>query len=133
MRFLAERLGIKVGDSPDVAPIVLVATQGERDEIALEAALRARAAHVLMIASPRKAERLRAVMLARAVQAQRFAALCSPVGPDIGASTPGEIALVAVAEVVRLRRADRSVETTAAGPSAGYVNRFAVPRSARRW
>ncbi len=121
-RFLAGRLGIKLGASPGAAPIVLVATQGEGDEAALQAALGSGAAHVLMIASPRKAERLRAAMLARGLPAERVAALRAPVGPDIGASTPAEIALAAVAEVVRLRRFSRPGEPAAAGPPAGYVN-----------
>jgi xanthine dehydrogenase accessory factor len=121
-RILAERLGIKVGDTPEAAPIVLVATQGEGDEAALQAALSSTAAHVLMIASPRKAERLRAAMLARGVPAERVASLRAPVGPDIGASTPAEIALAAVAEVVRLRRSEAPSGAATAGPPAGYVN-----------
>ncbi len=121
VRFLAERLGIKVGGEPGAAPIVLVATQGEGDEAALQAALESNAEQVLMIASARKAERLRAAMLARGVPAERVALLRAPVGPDIGAATPAEIALAAVAEVVRLRR-ERRPEVVAAGPPAGYVN-----------
>ena len=121
-RFLAERLGIKLSDTPAGAPIVLVATQGDGDEAALEAALRSDAAQVLMIASPRKAERLRAAMLARAIPAERVAELRAPVGPDIGASTPAEIALAAVAEVVRLRRFNRPEVAAPVGPPAGYVN-----------
>ena len=121
-RFLAERLGIKLGTDAAAAPIVLVATQGEGDEAALQAALSSGAAHVLMIASARKAERLRAVMLARGVPAERVATLRAPVGPDIGASTPAEIALAAVAEVVRLRRVHPAQQTPLAGPPAGYVN-----------
>ncbi len=121
-RFLAERLGIKLSALPEAAPIVLVATQGEGDETALMAALGSGAAHVLMIASARKAERLRAEMLARGVPAERVAALRSPAGPDIGASTPAEIALAAIAEVVGLRRFNRPEQLAAAGPPAGYVN-----------
>ena len=121
-RFLAERLGIKVSDTPAVAPIVLVATQGEGDEAALQSALNSGAANVLMIASPRKADRLRTAMLARGVSAERVATLRAPVGPDIGASTPAEIALAAVAEVVRLRRQHRPPEVATKGPPAGYVN-----------
>ena len=124
-RFLAERLGIKLGASPADAPIVLVATQGDGDEAALYTALTSGAAQVLMIASARKAERLRATMLARGVPAERVASLRAPCGPDIGASTPAEIALAAVAEVVRLRRqALTSVAVAPAvdGPPAGYVN-----------
>ena len=50
---------IRLTESPDEAPVVLVATQGQGDEDALEAALRSPARHVLMIASRRKAETLR--------------------------------------------------------------------------
>src|ERR1700736_1187514 len=39
-RFLAQRLGIRLADSPNEAPVVLVATQGQGDEEALDAALR---------------------------------------------------------------------------------------------
>lgn len=122
-RSLAERLGIRLGAQPDDAPIVLVATQGEGDEAALHAALTSPAAEVLMIASRAKAERLRAAMLARGLPAARVAQLQAPCGPDIGASTPAEIALAALAEVVKLRRQARArPAVAAAGPPAGYVN-----------
>ena len=42
-RFLATRLGLGVADAPGEAPVVLVATQGQGDEAALESALRGRA------------------------------------------------------------------------------------------
>ncbi len=61
-RFFAERLRIRLAEDPGEAPVVLVATQGQGDEDALERALRSPAEHVLMIASRRKAERLREVM-----------------------------------------------------------------------
>ena len=99
-RFLAERLRIRLTDSPDEAPIVLVATQGQGDEDALECALNSPAAHVLMIASRRKAERLRDVMRMRGVDEDRLARLVAPTGPDAGAKTPGEIALVAIVGVL---------------------------------
>ena len=53
-RFLAERLRIRLADAVDEAPVVLVATQGQGDEDALERALKSTATHVLMIASRRK-------------------------------------------------------------------------------
>ncbi len=99
-RFLAQRLRIRLTDSPNDAPVVLVATQGQGDEEALEAALRSPARQVLMIASRRKAERLRAVMKMRGVDEAQLARLQAPAGPDAGAKTPGEIALVAIAGVL---------------------------------
>jgi xanthine dehydrogenase accessory factor len=102
-RFLADRLRIRLAESPDAAPIVLVATQGQGDEEALEAALRSRARKVLMIASRRKAERLRNVMRMRGLESE-LARLQAPAGPDAGAKTPGEIALVAMVGVLAALR-----------------------------
>jgi xanthine dehydrogenase accessory factor len=103
-RFLAERLRIRLTDTPDEAPVVLVATQGQGDEEALEGALKSSAAHVLMIASRRKVERLREVMRMRGVDGSQLARLYAPAGPDAGAKTPGEIALVAIVGVLALLR-----------------------------
>jgi len=103
-RFLAQRLRIRLTDSPGEAPIVLVATQGQGDEEALEAALRSQALQVLMIASRRKAEKLRTVMRMRGIDESQLARLQAPAGPDAGAKTPGEIALVAIVAVLALLR-----------------------------
>jgi xanthine dehydrogenase accessory factor len=117
----------------------LIATQGDGDEAALEAALRSCARAVLVIASKRKAERLRTAMKLRGISPDRIDAMHAPAGPDIGAVTPNEIALAAVAGLVALRRghapsstqqarlahtkhtrpAQASVETQ---PVTGYVN-----------
>ncbi len=112
-RFLADRLRIRLTDSPDDAPVVLVATQGQGDEEALEAALRSSARHVLMIASRRKADRLRAVMRTRGIDESQLARLQAPAGPDAGAKTPDEIALTAIAGVLASLRG-RSIEQRAA-------------------
>ncbi len=103
-RFQAGRLGIRVAGVPDEARIVLVATQGLGDEDALEAALKSPASDVLMIASRRKAQRLRDVMRMRGVDETQLARLCAPAGPDVGAKTPAEIALAAIVGVLSLLR-----------------------------
>jgi xanthine dehydrogenase accessory factor len=106
----------------------LIATQGEGDELALEAALRSCARAVLVIASKRKAERLRTAMKLRGIPPNRIDAIHAPAGPDIGAVTPNEIALAAVAGLVALRRGISACPvrpTTAAveaQPVTGYVN-----------
>jgi xanthine dehydrogenase accessory factor len=83
--------------------LIVVATQGDGDEDALEAALRSGASAVLLVASQRKAERLRDTMLMRGITAQQLDALHAPAGPSIHAQTPQEIALGAVAGLVTLR------------------------------
>lgn len=109
----------------------LIATQGDGDEAALESALRSDARAVLVIASRRKAERLRSAMAFRGVDQERLDALLAPAGPDIGAITPNEIALAAIAGLVALRRgiphdSGRRTASPAAHPeqqcATGYVN-----------
>jgi xanthine dehydrogenase accessory factor len=90
--------------SMDRETYALIATQGEGDESALESALRSCARAVLVIASKRKAERLRTAMKLRGISQDRIDIMHAPAGPDIGAVTPNEIALAAVAGLVALRR-----------------------------
>jgi xanthine dehydrogenase accessory factor len=97
----------------------LIATQGEGDEAALEAALRSSARAVLVIASRRKAERLRTAMGLRGISKERIDAMHAPAGPDISAVTPNEIALAAVAGLVALRRGRPDTSSTRAGAGTG--------------
>jgi xanthine dehydrogenase accessory factor len=127
-RFLAERYRIRLTEAPGEAPVVLVATQGQGDEEALEAALRSPAAHVLMIASRRKAEKLREAMRLRGIGEAQLARLQAPAGPDAGAKTPGEIALVAIVAVLALLRG-RDAEPAGADASSGGTS--AAPASAQ--
>ncbi|GAA4022479.1 XdhC family protein [Actimicrobium antarcticum] len=134
-RVLGQRMGLRVaGDGLDLATLntlqpryVLVATQGDGDEAALDAALRSSAVSVLMIASARKANQLRQAMQVRGIPAARIAALHAPAGPDIHAHTPVEIALAAIAAVVTLRRAGApvsafDVQPLPALPANLYIN-----------
>jgi xanthine dehydrogenase accessory factor len=131
----AERTGAIV--APGAAPppardtYALIATQGDGDEAALEQALQSPARAVLVIASRRKAERLRAAMTLRGIPESRLAAIRAPAGPDIGAVTPSEIALAAIAGLVALRRGQPEAgKQTSDGPpspnatthATGYVN-----------
>ena len=126
-RFLAERLRIRLADSPEEAPVVLVATQGQGDEEALENALRSPAAHVLLIASRRKAEKLRAVMRMRGVEESQLARLSAPAGPDAGAKTPGEIALVAIVGVLAHLRGRVEAAAPAARTAAPEARPVVAP------
>ena len=103
-KFLADRLSIGLTDNPTDAPVVLVATQGQGDEDALETALKGAATHVLLIASRRKAEKLRGVMRMRGIDETQLARLHAPAGPDAGAKTPAEIAVAAIVGVLAIIR-----------------------------
>ena len=90
---------------------VVVATHGNYDEEALEWALDAGAAYVALVASPKRAEAVLQYLRETGVAEARLARLKCPAGLDIGASTPEEIALSILAEIVQLRR--RTAETLA--------------------
>jgi xanthine dehydrogenase accessory factor len=128
-RFFADRLGIRMVEIPDQAAVVLIATQGQGDETALESALSSSALHVLMIASRRKAQKLRESMTARGIDESQLARLQAPAGQDVGAQTPAEIALVAVAAVLGLLRASRGaasekrpIQAALAAPEKQFIN-----------
>ena len=108
-RFHADRLCLGLTDNPTEARVVLVATQGQGDEDALEAALQGAAKHVLLIASRRKAEKLRSVMRMRGIDEDQLARVIAPAGPDAGAKTPAEIALAAMVGVLAIIRGHAQV------------------------
>ena len=129
-RFLADRMGIRLADAPGEVPVVLVATQGHGDEDALERALASPASHVLLIASRRKAERLREVMRTRGITDAQLARLQAPAGPDAGAKTPTEVALVAMVGVLAALRGQR-IDVVAAGDAAALTPAQETDASAR--
>jgi xanthine dehydrogenase accessory factor len=121
-RFLAARLGLRLAEDAGEAPVVLVATQGQGDEAALESALRGRAHSVLMIASRRKADALRESMRARGIGERELERLQAPAGPDAGAKAPAEVAMVAIVGVLAaLRRPPRPAARPAV-PQGKFVN-----------
>ncbi|WP_322015401.1 XdhC family protein [Paraburkholderia sp. J12] len=143
---LARRMGLRASPAADTAraggprfdaavlddagaSFALIATQGDGDEDALEAALRSRVGAVLLIASRRKAERLRETMRARGIADSRLAALHAPAGPAIHAHTPQEIALGAVAGLVALRheREEAAAAAQAAVPQATVATEAVPP------
>lgn len=83
---------------------VVVATQGKKDEEALETALGLPAQYVAFIASRNKAEKLKGYLLEKKHDSTRVAAIVAPAGIDIGAVTPEEVALAVLAGVVKARR-----------------------------
>jgi xanthine/CO dehydrogenase XdhC/CoxF family maturation factor/YHS domain-containing protein len=107
----------------------LIATQGDGDEAALEAALRSCARAVLVIASRRKAERLRTAMELRGIPQERIEVMRAPAGPDIGAVTPNEIALAAIAGLVAIRRG--RTDAFGAGADVGSRASSGAVRAAR--
>lgn len=94
----------------------VIATYGERDADAVRAALSLDPDLVTLVAGRRRFEALREALVARGLAPEEAARIESPAGLDIGARTPGEIALSILARIVEARRA---AERAAAGAEAG--------------
>lgn len=90
---------------------VIVATQGQRDEKALETALGSGAHYVAFVASRRKVAGVFDALRQRGVPEEALERVRVPAGLDIGAKLPEEIAISILAEIVQIMRS--SVESTA--------------------
>ncbi len=93
------------GLDPEIAPYVVIASQGIWDEEAIALALTREAAYVGLVASPTRAGVVRDWLREETTLGEeRIAALRAPAGLDIGAETAEEIALSILAELVQVRR-----------------------------
>ncbi len=87
------------------APYIVVASQGQWDEEALAAALRRDdGAYVALIASPTRARAVRSWLAEEGLPPDRVAAMRAPAGLDLGATTPEEVAVSILAELIMVRR-----------------------------
>jgi xanthine dehydrogenase accessory factor len=87
---------------------IVVSTQGECDEEALENALRTEATYVAFVASKVKAAKVLEYLGERGVSAERLKQVKAPAGMDIGAGSPEEIAVSILAQIVQLKRPQAS-------------------------
>lgn len=94
-------------------PFIVVASHGNYDEEALEAALKQTdSRYVALVSSKKRSESVARDLERSGVSPERLRSLKVPAGLDIGARTPQEIALSILAEIVALRRS-RIVERQA--------------------
>ncbi len=83
---------------------LVVATQGEDDETALEQALRTTSPYVAFIGSRKKAGALQEYLQRQGIAPERLAQLRTPAGLDISAHSPAEIAVSVLAEIIQVFR-----------------------------
>ena len=83
---------------------IVVASHGHFDEVALEHALRSKAAYVALVASKKRAVAVLDYLAAQGVGPEALARLKYPAGLDIQALRGDEIALSIMAEIVQRRR-----------------------------
>ena len=84
--------------------VVLVTRAHRFDEMALRRLLGSPAPYIGMIGSRRRVHIVYGTLLAEGYGPEQFAKVYAPIGLDIGARTPAEIAIAIAAEMVDLRR-----------------------------
>ncbi len=91
--------------APSDSAFIVIATRGHRDDLRiLRWAVQTPARYIGMIGSRRKAVTVYRQLLAEGLRPELFERVHSPVGLDIGAITPEEIAVAIVAELIANRR-----------------------------
>jgi xanthine dehydrogenase accessory factor len=84
---------------------LVIATQGEDDETALEQAVGSGATYIAFVASKVKAAKVVDYLREKGVAGEALSQVRAPAGLNIGAASPEEIAVSILAEIVQVRRA----------------------------
>jgi xanthine dehydrogenase accessory factor len=82
---------------------IVVSTQGEGDEEALEQALKTEAAYIAFVASKTKAEKVFDYLKTQGVAAEKIKRVQAPAGLAIRAKSPEEIAVSILAQIIQVR------------------------------
>jgi xanthine dehydrogenase accessory factor len=88
----------------DQSYIVAVTRGHQHDEPVIEQAIRTEARYIGMIGSKRKISRMWKKLIERGANPDRLAQVHAPIGLEIGADTPEEIAVSVVAQLIQVRR-----------------------------
>jgi xanthine dehydrogenase accessory factor len=90
---------------PNESSYIVIVTRGHRDDMRiLRWAVETRARYVGMIGSKRKVIGISKTLQAEGIPAHLFERVHAPIGIDIGAVTPEEIAVAITAELIAIRR-----------------------------
>jgi xanthine dehydrogenase accessory factor len=109
---------------PNASSYLVIVTRGHRDDMrVLGWAVATDARYIGMIGSKRKVLSVYQALEREGVPAEKFGRVHAPVGLEIGALTPEEIAISIAAELIAVRRgatglAHKAVEHAGAAPSA---------------
>jgi xanthine dehydrogenase accessory factor len=91
--------------TPNESSYIVIVTRGHRDDMrVLRWAVQTQARYIGMIGSKRKTITIFRELTKEGIPAQLFERLHAPVGLDIGAITPEEIAVAITAELIAVRR-----------------------------
>ena len=84
--------------------VVILTYAGEYDELALRKVIDSKAAYIGMISSESKAKAVLAKLRRDNISGELLSRVVTPIGLDIGAETPAEIAVSTIAEIIMQRR-----------------------------
>src|SRR5579859_5565508 len=91
--------------APNHSSYLVIVTRGHRDDMrVLRWAVKTPAKYIGMIGSQRKVIAIYKQLEKEGIAAEKLARVYAPVGIDIGAVTPEEIAIAVVAEMIAIRR-----------------------------
>ncbi|NRB49166.1 MAG: XdhC family protein [Saprospiraceae bacterium] len=98
---------------------IIVSTQGEGDEIALEQAIKSKPIYLAFVASMRKANAIFTELRQRGITFDQLKGIKTPAGLDIKAKLPEEVAVSILAEIIQLIRGEEiQIEVGEAQPPA---------------
>jgi xanthine dehydrogenase accessory factor len=107
---------------------VIVSTQGEGDEEALEEALKTDAAFIGFVASRTKAAKVFEYLRRKGVSDAKLNRVQAPAGLDLGAHSPEEIAVSILARIVQLKAESQAAQAAKTQQSAS--KKVAPPEAA---
>ena len=97
--------------APNAASYLVIVTRGHRDDMRVLAwAVRTQARYIGMIGSKRKVISVYQALEKEGYAPEEFARVCAPMGLEIGALSPEEIAISITAELVAVRRNSSSAQ-----------------------
>ena len=85
---------------------IVISTQGEQDEEALEQACGTDLSYISFVASEVKSHKVFESLSAKGISRERLAQIRAPAGLRLGGLTPQEIALSVLAEIVQVRKTE---------------------------
>ena len=110
---------------------VVIVTRGHRHDLdALRAVVQRDLRYVGIIGSRAKVARVYEQLAEEGVDPERFAHVHAPIGLDLGAVTPQEIAVSILAELIAVRRG-RTADPAVASASLKWTPKFARPTAGR--
>jgi xanthine dehydrogenase accessory factor len=113
------RKELKLGDVPvNDETYVVVSTQGEHDEEALQQALSLNVPYISFVASHAKAAKVLAFLAEKGISAETLSRIKAPAGLDLGHLWPEEIAVSILAEIIQLRKRQPSAFKDRMEPAA---------------